>query len=170
MVGGDIMNCQLQNYDELVKRNSWIDDTLQSLIRKYRHNRKKILISLGLLNAGQTDSDINLEEINAGDTVRVRSKAEIKSTLNRYGKIRGCSFLKEMYKDCGKEFKVYKKLEYFWDESRQKMLRTNGIFLLEDSYCTGKSAYLKPCNRNCFYFWHKNWLEKVVPGSHSRQH
>jgi hypothetical protein len=66
-----------------------------------------------------------------------------------------------MYEYCGKEYKVIKKVDYFFDETKQKMCKCNGIFLLDGAYCTGKTAYLALCGRNCFYFWQASWLKKV---------
>jgi len=155
------MNCQLKFLDENSEKNTWFSDKLQYSMRKYRYYRKKILVTLRSIKSRSASSQINQDEINEGDIVKVLSKTEIKNTLDRFGKIRGCSFLKGMYDDCDKQFKVYKKLEYFFDETRQRMLKSNSLYFLEGSYCDGRSAYLKPCDRHCFYFWHKNWLKKL---------
>ena len=86
---------------------------------------------------------------------------EIKGTLDRFRKTRGCTFQDRMYECCGKEFRVCEKVDYFFDEAKQKFCKCKNIFLLEGSYCNGKTAYLRPCERNCFYFWNINWIEKL---------
>ena len=155
------MNCQLLALDELGERNNLLKDRLQYLMRKYRYYRKRLLVSLRSQNPQSDGSPTSAIEIHPGDMVRVRSKAEIRRTLDRNGKIKGCSFLKNQYDFCDKEFRVFKRVEYFFDETRQRMLKSNNLFYLEDAYCDGRSAYLKPCDRNCFHYWHKSWLEKV---------
>jgi hypothetical protein len=155
------MNCQLRYLDGIGEKNTWFNDKLQYFMRKYRYYKKRILVSLRLRNIRHDNSQLNQDEIKPGDIVRIRSKPEIKQTLDWYGKIRGCSFLKNQYSFCGEKHKVFKRVDYFFDESRQKMLKSSNLFFLEDVYCNGNSAYLKPCDRNCFHYWHKNWLEKT---------
>lgn len=155
------MNCQLRLVDEIGEENTWCNDKLQYLMRKFRFYRKKILIRLRPANVQADNSLSGQGEIRPGDIVRVLSKTGVRGTLGRNGKIRGCSFLKNQFDFCDKEYKVYKKVNYFFDESRQQMLKSNNLFYLEGCYCDGRSAYLKPCERNCFHYWHKNWLEKV---------
>jgi hypothetical protein len=155
------MNCQLKLIDEIGGENNWFSDKLQYFMRKFRFYRKKILVRLRPAGISPGIPSLGQCEINAGDIVRVLSKPEIVRTLGRNGKIKGCSFLKNQYDFCDKEFKVFKKVNYFFDESRQQMLKSNNLFYLEGCYCDGRSAYLKPCQRNCFHYWHKNWLEKV---------
>lgn len=155
------MNCQLQYLSEIGEKNTWFNDKLQIIMRKYRFYRKKIIVSLKSKKVQNAFSPVIQDEFKPGDTVRIKSEAEINKTLDRYGKIRGCSFLKNQYAFCGKEYKVFKKVDYFFDESRQKMLKSSNLFFLEGVYCNGNSAYLKPCDRNCFHYWHRNWLERV---------
>ena len=153
--------CQLQYVDEMGEKNTWLNDKVQFSIRKFRWYRKRILQSLHRVENTSNISQLNQAQIQPGDTVRVRSKPEIKRTLNRFRKTRGCTFQLGMYEHCGKEYKVLKKVSYFFDEAKQKMCKCNDIFLLEGACCTGKTAYLAPCGRNCFFFWQSSWLEKV---------
>jgi hypothetical protein len=155
------MNCQLQFIDGIGEKNSWFNDKLQYWMRKYRYIKKRIRVKLRSGKASYPNSQLIQDEFKPGDLVRVRSKAEIKHSLDKYGKIRGCSFLNNQYGFCDKKFKVFKKVDYFFDETRQKMLKTGSLYFLEGCYCDGKSAYLKPCDRNCFHYWHSRWLEKV---------
>jgi hypothetical protein len=155
------MNCQLRLIDEIGEENTWLNDKLQYLMRKYRYYRKKILVHLKSANIQPANTALSQREINPGDIVRVLSKSEVRGTLGRNGKIKGCSFLKNQYDFCDNKYKVFKKVNYFFDETRQRMLKSNDLFYLEGCYCDGRSAYLKPCKRNCFHYWHRNWLEKV---------
>jgi hypothetical protein len=155
------MNCQLQCIDEICEENTWLDEILQYPIIIYRlsiHVWKRILPG-----AKTTYSNLlpNQDNIKPGDTIRIRSKAEIKRTLDRFNRTRGCAFQNRMYPYCGKECKVFKKVDYFFDESRRKFCKCNNIFLLEGCHCDGSTTPLKACDRNCFYFWHASWLEKI---------
>ena len=93
--------------------------------------------------------------------MRVRSREDIGRVLNRLRKTRGCTFQVGMYAYCVQEFKVAKKVDYFFDEAKQKMCKCNVIRFLDGAYCTGKTAYLAPCGRNCHFFWQAAWLIKV---------
>jgi hypothetical protein len=158
---GDKKMCQLQYVDEMGIKNTWLNDKLQYSIRKLRWYRKRFSQSLHPVKNTSNISQSNQARIQPGDTVRVRSKAEIKHTLNRFRKTRGCTFQLGMYEHCGKKYKVLKKVDYFFDEAKQKMCRCSDIYLLEGACCSGATAYLAPCGRNCFFFWQSSWLEKV---------
>ena len=153
--------CQLQFIDEIGQNNTWLNEKQQYIIRKFRWYKKKILLSLHVKKNVSRISKSNLEQIKKGDLVRVRSKVEVKQTLDRFRKTRGCTFQKEMYTHCGKEYRVFKKVEHFFDETRQEMRKCNDTYLLEGCYCRGSTAYLRQCARNCFFFWQSSWLGKV---------
>ena len=151
--------CQLQYINHLGQKNNWIVEYLQISIIKMRYfrraffqlfRRKSNVVSL--LTPGQ---------IQPGDRVRVRSRREIQHTLDRRRRTRGCTFQLGMYDYCGREFRVYKKVENFFDERKGKMCKCKGLFLLEGACCNGETAYLAACGRNCFYFWQTAWLEKI---------
>jgi hypothetical protein len=153
--------CQLQYIDEMSEKNSWFNDKLQYLIRKFRWYKKRIRQSLRSSSETGGIPQLNQDGINEGDTVRVLSREQIERVLDRSRKTRGCTFQVGMYEYCGKEYSVARKVNYFFDEARQKMCRCRDIFLLDGVYCSGKTAYLAPCGRNCYFFWHANWLKKV---------
>ncbi len=153
--------CQLQFIDEVGRENSWPVDKLQFCIRKLRWYKKRLLLGLHR-PVGQGDaSALSPLAIGIGDRVRVRSRDDIGRTLDRSRKTGGCTFQRGMFEHCGREFRVFKRVDYFFDEAKQSMRRCKGIFLLEESCCDGSTAYLRPCDRNCFYFWHWKWLEKA---------
>jgi len=101
-------------------------------------------------------------EIGPEDRVRVRSKKEIRSLLDEEGKYGGCRFMRGMYEHCGNSYRVLKDVDFFFDEARQKMVKTKGLVILEGANCSGQQRfYFNRCDRNCFFFWHKAWLEKI---------
>jgi hypothetical protein len=91
----------------------------------------------------------------------VRSKAEIAATLNRWGTLKGCSFAPEMAQFCGTTQRVLKPVERFVDERDMRIRKTKGIVLLEGIICHGTST-LGSCDRNCYYFWREEWLQKIA--------
>jgi hypothetical protein len=152
--------CQLRYIDDVSKNNNWLNDKQQFVIRKFRYYRKIILRNLRLADNPPKTNQSSFKQLRPGDLVRVLPGKEIKRTLNRLNKTGGCTFQAGMYDYCGQEFRVLKKVNHFFDETRMKMCKCNHIYLLEGALCTGKTAYLRPCDRNCFFFWHSAWLEK----------
>jgi hypothetical protein len=98
--------------------------------------------------------------LKCGDLVRVRSKEEIQNTLNKWNKLRGCSFMEEMWPYCGTQQRVFKRVEKFLDERDYLMKRCKSVILLEGVFCDGTKDF-GPCDRSCFYFWSDEWLEKI---------
>ena len=62
------------------------------------------------------EPDKQANNIEPGDTVRVRSYAQIKATLNSAGYCRGLKFQNNMRKYCQGIYKVTKKPEHLLDE------------------------------------------------------
>jgi hypothetical protein len=97
-----------------------------------------------------------------GDVVRVRSAEQIRGTLDEQGGLKGCSFALGMYRYCGRELRVAKVVDRFFDEARWRMLKARNLVLLEGVHCDGSSIPdTQGCDRMCFYFWRTEWLEKV---------
>ena len=96
-----------------------------------------------------------------GDTVKVRSKEEISQMLDENDKYKGCYFMEEMWQYCGTKQKVLTKVEYFYDELSSVMRKANNIVLLEGLICSGDMHWQHKCDRNCYFFWREEWLEKI---------
>ena len=94
------------------------------------------------------------------DLVRVRSRDEIQATLDRWNRLKGCTFMEEMWPYCGTIQRVYKRVEKFLDERDYLIKRCKGIVLLEGIMCEGTKNFGQ-CDRSCFYFWKEEWLEKL---------
>ena len=102
------------------------------------------------------------QDIKEGNIVKVRPKEEIQKELDDAGKYGGCWFIDEQYEYCDKKFKVAKKVDYFFDEAKQKMVKCKNIYFLDGVLCSGRQRlYSVSCDRYCFLFWHAAWLEKV---------
>ena len=99
--------------------------------------------------------------LRAGDLVRVRSAEEIRATLNHWGSLKGCVFMpNEMSKYCDTTQRVLRRMERFVDERDYRVKKCNGIVLLEGLNCQGTTDFGR-CDRNCFFFWREEWLEKI---------
>ena len=104
-----------------------------------------------------------------GDRVRVRTRAEIDSTLDAAGACDGMAFLDVvMERYCGRTFTVRRRIDRFFDERNWRMLKLRDAVILDGSYCEpAKSAGVDwaGCDRSCFLFWKEAWLERVAPGA-----
>lgn len=112
------------------------------------------------------NSDIVMDGVllylKAGDRVRVRSKEEIRQTLDEYDKYKGCLFVSDMWQHCGREYRVLKVVEHFYDEAKFKVKKCYDTVILEGVVCEGISkAFKQRCDRTCFFFWKEAWLERV---------
>jgi hypothetical protein len=102
--------------------------------------------------------------LSAGETVRVRSIAEIRATLDANGTCRGLGYLPDvMDRYSGGTFTVRKRIDLFFDERRWKMLKLRNVVILDGVHCESPT-YSAPawagCDRNCFLFWKEDWLER----------
>jgi hypothetical protein len=98
--------------------------------------------------------------LQAGDRVRVRSRQEIQASLNEWNALGGCGFMEEMWAYCGTTQQVLKPVTRFLDERDYKIKRGRRVVILEDVTCQGTLDF-GPCDRNCFFFWREEWLEKI---------
>jgi hypothetical protein len=98
--------------------------------------------------------------IRPGDLVRVKSKEEIRNTLDRWNRLHGCAFMEEMWPYSGESRRVYKRIERFLDERDYLMKKCRGIVILEGVFCEGTKDF-GPCDRSCFLFWREEWLERL---------
>ena len=159
------MSCQLKNIHEMTEKNFWLNDLFQIRIKviwtiKERLNSIKNKI---LSRNHEPIGPIKNSQIRSENWIKVRSEKEIKQTLDVNGSYRGCVFTPEMYQYCNKTFKVLKDIDYFYDEVKQKMCKTKNLVVLDSVICSGeRKLFPNSCDRACFFFWHKNWLKKVV--------
>ena len=124
--------------------------------------KNKFIRTFKLKNKNVNLAGFEQTNILPGDWVKVRSEKEIRRTLDDQNKYNGCRFMREMYRHCGKTYKVLKVVDYFFDEAHQKMCKCRDIVILDGVVCSGRQRLYKVrCDRNCFFFWHLGWLEKV---------
>ncbi len=104
-----------------------------------------------------------------GDRVRVRTREEISRTLDREGTCRGLGYIPEvMDRFSGGTYAVRGRVERFFDERNQKLMKLRDVVLLDDVFCEPRPDSKSPfagCSRSCFLFWKEDWLERVAPSS-----
>jgi hypothetical protein len=105
-----------------------------------------------------------------GDMVRVKSRAQIVSTLDRNSRNRGMSFCPEMTRCCESVAEVRCRVDRIIDERTGRMrelhdtvtlkgLRNNQT-LCEECLCQGE---LGDCPRGELMYWREIWLERAKP-------
>lgn len=169
---GSQLYCQLTNIRDLARNNSILDMIIQSTakILGFIKNRTIVLVKVVLeilipteKKADEQNNDYT--ELQRGDLVRVKSVREINCILDKHGKYKGCSFAREMYKYCGKEYAVLKPVAYFYDEAKKRNCKSKNIVILENATCSGEfKLFPMRCDRMCFFFWREEWLEKIEKG------
>ncbi len=103
---------------------------------------------------------ITLPTFQEGEFVRVRTIEEIEATLNRWGKLKGWTFLSAMREYCGTTQSVLKPLKRFVDERDYRVKTGRHIYILENVMCQGEGSFGR-CDRSCYFFWRAEWLEKI---------
>ena len=99
--------------------------------------------------------------LSPGEVVRVRSAAEIFSTLDEQGMLDGLPFMPEMLKYCGRTVPVFKRADKTCDARR--LWRMENTVHLANIRCDGASH--GGCQAACLMFWKEAWLTRVEPGS-----
>jgi hypothetical protein len=98
-----------------------------------------------------------------GELVQVRSKREIRQSINNQGKNRGLSFTREMAPYCGKTFRVLCRVERIINEKTGAALRLpHDCIVLQDVICDGCLSQSRLfCPRGIYPFWREIWLRRV---------
>ena len=94
------------------------------------------------------------------EEVEVLSKEEILETLDSQGKLDNLPFMPEMFKFCGKRFRVHKRADKTCDTiENYKSRRMNNAVHLENITCDGE--FHGGCGATCSIFWKEAWLKRV---------
>lgn len=97
--------------------------------------------------------------IQVGEWFEVRSKEEILATLDKSGRLEGLPFLPEMFKYCGKKFRIYKSAhktcDYVYTGESRSIPETVHLPLR----CDGESH--GGCQHACLLYWKTAWLKRA---------
>jgi hypothetical protein len=100
-------------------------------------------------------------KLKAGDWVEVCCKEEILSTLDVNGQLEGMSFMPEMFRHCGKKFRVFKRAHKTCDYVTPfpyRIRRLDRTVHLE-TRCDGEAH--GGCQAGCLLYWKEAWLKPV---------
>jgi hypothetical protein len=66
-----------------------------------------------------------------GKKIRIRSREQIRKTLDENNKPHGCYFIEDINKYCGTKNKILKKIDNIYDESNRITRKTSNTFLID---------------------------------------
>jgi hypothetical protein len=106
-----------------------------------------------------TRTPVERLDLRPGEQVRVRSRQEIRQTVDRSGRNRGLSFDVEMTPYCGRSMRVQRRVNRLIDDWTGRMvdLPTDCI-VLDGAVCRG--LYHGLCTRLTDTYWREIWLER----------
>lgn len=111
----------------------------------------------GSANGPVEPASLNLQP---GDWVEVKSKAEILATLDGGDATNGLRFDREMLHYCGRRGRVLRRVTKIIDEKNGKMLRIRSDCIIIDGFiCTGDLHRF--CPRGIYPYWRESWLKRV---------
>ncbi len=150
------------HYGRQVAHKLWNDPTL--IVRKLRSvlGRPEREVCSAARDSAQCC--LRLEP---GDCVRVKPRAQIDATLDEHGRCEGLGYMAGcMDRYCGGTYRVLKRVDVFFDERTQRMLKLKNTVLLDRVYCEpepNREERFAGCQRMCFLFWKEAWLERADP-------
>jgi hypothetical protein len=118
----------------------------------------------GFVKGSLTKTPTGHTDLQPGELVRIKPKAEIMLTLSKDLRNRGLGFEAEMARHCGREARVIRRVDRCIEETSGRLLQMkNPCIVLEDIVCEG--AYNANCPRSIYAFWREIWLDRVAePG------
>jgi len=97
--------------------------------------------------------------LEAGDQVRVKSRPDIRETLDTTGRNRGLTFDTEMVPYCGQARRVERIVTKLIDDWTGRFMHLPGrCVVLDDVVCTGR--YHGLCQRQLQPYWREAWLQR----------
>lgn len=152
--------CQKVHYLLVTARRLW-DDPMLLL-----HKARRVLGLATRRVASKTDDPARLPlGLQPGDQVRVKLAAEIRATLDGHSCYEGMHYTSAtMDRYCGGTYTVLKRVDRFFDERTQRMLKLKNTVILDRVYCEPEphtEERIAGCKRMCFLFWKEAWLERV---------
>jgi len=154
--------CKWIHYLLVTARKLWDDPLLAA--RKARH----VLGLAGPESSLETDDPVRHHlGLQSGNIVRVKPMAKIRATLDSHGKCEGLGYMSvvmDLY--CGGTYTVLKRVDRFFDERTQRMLKLNNVVILDRVYCEPEphaEEGFAGCKRMCFLFWKEAWLKRMGP-------
>lgn len=117
----------------------------------------------GLRRATEPNEASTRQEVLAlqpGELVEVRPIEEILATLDGSRRHKGLLWMTGMRKYCGRQYRVYRRVQRITLESNGELRNMKNTVLLENVMCDGTE--FGGCDRSCFHFWREAWLKRVL--------
>jgi hypothetical protein len=135
----------------------WLYDTVQAL-----RGGPAYPLRPGTVAPGEGTPTARLDLV-PGETVRVRSYAEIRATLDGQWRNRGMYFDSEQVPFCNGVYRVLRRVERIIDETTGRMLRLGSdAVILEGVTCEARYAKCRRfCPRGIYPFWREIWLSRL---------
>lgn len=176
--GNETFSCQVTEVRKLAPELPWWD--LRQYARDLRYGNVGIVtilraVLIGMFNWIQRARDGTLYpylegklnqtpadtlDLQPGEWVEVKGKAEILATLNGKANNRGLSFDCEMVKYCGLQFRVLRRVTQIINEKTGKMIKMKGDCIVLDGVSC-ESDYHYFCPRSIYSYWREIWLRRV---------
>lgn len=168
--------CQYTTMTDIGRELNRIEKFYQILLRVYpaikRHIRQwryKFLKKIdGRSNTEEIINEYHPEDssgdrLEIGDTVKILSYSQIKSTLNDRGYFKRLKFQEPMEKYCNNTYEVLKIPQYVLNNGGRKINKCKDVVILRGLYCDGKGVMThEGCEMCCLHYWKTDWLKKVV--------
>ncbi|MFC1635964.1 hypothetical protein ACFL5Z_14080 [Planctomycetota bacterium] len=154
--------CRLRNFPiHLVRhlKTKGVTDTIKLTLFRVL-SRVGIKEKVQAIPIPREDEVLNLQP---GELVEVKSFLEIEQTFDENQRYKGLYFMGEMRQFCGKQFRVFKRVNRILLESTGEIRTVKNTVLLGDVVCDGHIWY--DCDRSCFYYWREAWLTRVEESS-----
>ncbi len=154
-------DCQLTHLDQVHEPLGRWARLWQLRKRVKRIAKRRLSFARNLLRGKRSHAmPYTTSPLQPGDMVRIRSAEEIRATLGNWNDLKGCTFMEEMWRHCGTQQRVFKRIGQFLDERDYQIKKVQGLVILENVFCEGTVDF-GPCDRSCFFFWREEWLEKI---------
>lgn len=99
-------------------------------------------------------------DLQPGERVQVKSKEEIRQTLDTTNRNRGLYFSSEMLPYCGRTFTVLRRVRKIINENSGTMMQLpNDCVILDGVICVGRDHQY--CPRSIYPYWRELWLRRV---------
>ncbi|MHB8878264.1 MAG: hypothetical protein ACYC8T_31600 [Myxococcaceae bacterium] len=161
------MDCQIETAPQALETPS----TLERLwIRLLKRGARLASAVLRRVHPRQRSAPISVAlprlDLRPGERIRVRSREEIRATLDSDGRFQGLAYVPAMDRYCQRTFVVRKRIGFFFDERTRRLLKPKDVVILDGSFCEpALSSHVDygGCDRSCFLFWKEAWLERLPP-------
>lgn len=113
------------------------------------------------LRGVNTLTSVSCLDLEPGEYVEVKSRAEIVATLDKNGKNRGLSFTPSMIAYLGQRHRVKQRVVRMIDEGSGSPRTLKHTVLLEGGVCDGPYV-CGGCQRRAYHLWREIWLKRTT--------